>query len=167
MTPSQLPRRIWPEPVERVAAYLRAAAVDATVQEFPEGTKTAAEAATAVGCDVGLIVKSLVFVCDAVSVLVLVPGDRRCDEAKVAAAAGTEEARLADPDEVFAATGFEPGAVAPFPQRAIALTLLDRLLLRNGKVWISGGSSLHMVVISPTDLAHLTRARTADLVVPR
>ncbi len=158
---------MWPDPVERVAAYLRAAAVDATVQEFPEGTKTAAEAAAAVGCDVGLIVKSLVFVCDGAAVLVLAPGDRRCDERKVAAAARAEGARLADPDEVLAATGYEPGAVAPVPQQSIALTLLDRLLLKHARVWISGGSSLHMVVMSPVDLARLTRAQTADLVTPR
>ena len=158
---------MWPGPVERVAAYLRAGAVDATVEEFPEGTTTVAAAATALGCDPSLIVKSLVFYCEGEAVLALVPGDRRCDEDKVAAVAGTHEARLADAEEVLNATGFEPGAVAPFPQRAIALTLVDRLVLRHERVWVGGGSRLHMVGLSPADLARLTQAQTADITAPR
>jgi Cys-tRNA(Pro)/Cys-tRNA(Cys) deacylase len=158
---------MWPAPVERVAAYLRAGAVDATVQEFPDGTTTVAAAATALGVDPSLIVKSLVFVCDGEAVFALVPGDRRGDEVKVAAVAGRHEARLASAEEVLVATGFEPGAVAPFPQRAIALTLVDHLLLRHDRVWVGGGSSVHMVGLSPADLARLTQALTADISAPR
>ena len=158
---------MWPGPVERVAAYLRAGAVDATVQEFPDGTTTVAAAATALGCDPSLIVKSLVFVCEGEAVLALVPGDRRCDEGKVAAVAGASEARLADAEEVHEATGFEPGAVAPFPQRAVALTLLDHLLLKHDRVWVGGGSDVHMVGLAPADLARLTQAQTADITAPR
>ena len=107
MTPTQASRRMWPDPVERVSAFLRAAAVSATVQEFPEGTPTARAAARAVGCEPAQIVKSLVLVCDGVAVLALIPGDRRCDETKLAAAAGAVDVRMADPAEVQAATGFE------------------------------------------------------------
>jgi Cys-tRNA(Pro) deacylase len=160
-------RRMWPEPVERVSAFLRAAAVNATVQEFPEGTPTARAAAEAVGCDPAQIVKSLVLICDGAAVFALVPGDRRCDESKVAAAVGATEARIAEPPEVLAATGFELGAVSPFPQRAIARTFIDRLLLQHATVWIGGGSSSHMVSLTPSDLARLTGAQPADLVVPR
>jgi Cys-tRNA(Pro) deacylase len=159
--------RMWPEPVERVSAFLRAAAVNATVQEFPAGTPTARAAARAIGCDPGQIVKSLVLVCDGRAVLALVPGDRRCDENKVAAAAGASEARIAEPLEVFAATGFEPGAVSPFPQRAIARTFIDRLLLQHAAVWIGGGSSTHMISLAPSDLARLSGALAADLAAPR
>jgi Cys-tRNA(Pro) deacylase len=158
---------MWPEPVERVSAFLRASAVNATVQEFPEGTPTAQAAARAVGCEPAQIVKSLVLVCDGGFVLALVPGDRRCDERKVAAAAGAVEVRMALPTEVLIATGFEPGAVSPFPQQAIARTVIDRLLLQHGTVWIGGGSSSHLVSLSPAELARLTRAQAADLVVPR
>lgn len=158
---------LWPEPVQRVSAFLRASAVNATVQEFPEGTSTAHAAAEAIGCDPAQIVKSLVFVCDGVAVFALVPGDRRCDESKVADEAGTTEARIAEPAEVLAATGFEPGAVAPFPQRAVAMTLIDRLLLQHPRVWIGGGSSSHMVSLAPADLARLTGAKTADVVSAR
>jgi len=157
-------RHVWPEPVRRVAAYLRAAAVDATVQEFPEGTPTAEAAAEAIGCEQGRIVKSLVFVCEGAFVLALVPGDRRGDERKIAAAVGAQTARIAQAHEVFAATGFEPGAVAPFPLRAVVRTLLDRLLLQHGKVWIGAGSDSHMAELSPSDLQRLTGAATADLV---
>ena len=162
-----MPQRMWPEPVERVSAFLRASTVNATVQEFPEGTPTAQAAAQAVGCETGQIVKSLVLVCDGAAVLALVPGDRRCDEGKVAVAVGAVEARMAEPPEVLAATGFEPGGVAPFPQQAIARTVIDRLLLQHATVWIGAGSSSHMVSLSASDLARLTRAQAADLVVPR
>jgi Cys-tRNA(Pro) deacylase len=155
---------MWPEPVERVSAFLRAAAVNATVQEFPDGTPTAQAAALAIGCDPGQIVKSLVLVCDESYVLALVPGDRRADERKVAALVEATEARIATAAEVVAATGFEPGAVSPFPQAAIARTLVDRVLLQHTTVWIGGGSTTHMVAIAPADLVRLTEADAVDLV---
>jgi hypothetical protein len=80
----------WPEPVERVAAVLRAAAVDARVEEFADETPTAGAAARAAGCKRAEIVKSLVFVCDQRPVLALVPGDKRVDAARLSAAAGAE-----------------------------------------------------------------------------
>src|SRR5579862_7561349 len=110
----------WPESVERVAAVLRQEGVGARIEEFPEGTPTAREAAKAVGCSRAEIVKSLLFVCDGRPTLALVPGDRRADETKVAAAAGAKAARVAKPAEVLAATGFEPGGVAPFPASAVS-----------------------------------------------
>ena len=81
----------------------------------------------AVGCELAQIVKSIVFVCDGAYVLALVPGDRRADERAVAAAVEATEIRAARGAEVVEATGFEPGGVAPFPQRAVARTLMDRL----------------------------------------
>ena len=87
----------WPDPVERVSAVLRAAAVEARIEEFTEGTPTARDAAKAVGCDLSQIVKSLVFVCDGAFVLALVPGDRRADEAAVGAAVSAELVRVARP----------------------------------------------------------------------
>ncbi|HXR11550.1 MAG TPA: YbaK/EbsC family protein [Gaiellaceae bacterium] len=153
----------WPEPVERVADVLRAAAVDARLEEFPEGTPTAAAAAEAVGCDRAQIVKSLVFVCDELPVLALVPGDRRADAEKVAAAASARYARVARPEEVVSATGFEPGAVAPFPAPGVSRVLMDRSLLLHELVWIGAGSPKHMAGIAPRDLARLARATIGDL----
>src|SRR5262245_56744645 len=113
------PVSMWPDPVERVARELRAAAIEATVQELPEGTPTAEAAANAVGCGLDRIVKSLVFVADGAYVLAMVPGDRRADEKRVAEVVGAGEIRVARGAEVLEATGFEPGGVAPFPLAAV------------------------------------------------
>lgn len=153
----------WPEPVARVAEFLKRAGVDARVEEFPEGTPTAGAAAKAVGASRAQIVKSLVFVCDGRPILALVPGDRRADENKVAAAAGARNARVARPDEVLAATGFEPGGVAPFPASGISRVVMAGELLAHDRVWIGAGSERHLAGLSPVDLAQLTQARTAEL----
>jgi prolyl-tRNA editing enzyme YbaK/EbsC (Cys-tRNA(Pro) deacylase) len=156
---------MWPEKVERVARELRRASVEATLQEFPEGTATAADAARAIGCDRGEVVKSIVFVAEDRVVLALVPGNRRADEAKVAVAAGVGEIRVAHAREVVAATGFEPGAVAPFALPGVHLVLLDRTLLQHARIWVGAGSASHMAGLAPAELARLSGARSADLLV--
>jgi prolyl-tRNA editing enzyme YbaK/EbsC (Cys-tRNA(Pro) deacylase) len=153
----------WPEPVERVSAFLRAAAVDARIEEFTEGTPTAREAARAVGCELGQIVKSLVLVCDGAYVLALVPGDRRADEDAVRSAVGAEEVRVAKADEVLHATGFEPGAVAPFPQRAVTQTLMDTSFFGYEEVWVGAGSSSHLASLRPSELLKLSGAKSVDI----
>jgi Cys-tRNA(Pro) deacylase len=154
----------WPEPVERVAAVLRASGVDGRLEEFEEGTATAAAAAKAVGCDVSQIVKTLVLVCDGLPVLALVPGDRRADFDKVSAAAGARYARSASVAEVLAATGFEPGGVAPFPASRVARVLIDRELMLHEIVWAGAGTERHVVGLAPGDLKRLSHAETAELV---
>lgn len=154
----------WPEPVERVAGHLRQVAVESRVEEFPAGTLTAEDAARAVGCDLAQIVKSLVFVCDGKPVLVMIGGDRRADRAKVAAAVPCEKAKIAGPEEVRAATGFEPGAVAPFPLPGIETILVDHELLVHEVVWTGAGSHRHVLAIAPAELVRLTRARSVDAV---
>lgn len=157
----------WPEPVERVSAFLRAAAVDARIEEFTEGTPTAREAARAVGCELAQIVKSLVLVCDGAYVLALVPGDRRADEEAVRAQVAAQEVRVAKPDEVLHATGFEPGAVAPFPQRAVTQTLMDTSFFAYEEVWVGAGSSSHMASLRPAELLKLSGAKSVDLGAPQ
>ena len=154
----------FPDSVERVATFLRVAAVDARVEEFVDGTPTAAEAARAAGCKLEQIVKTIVFVCDGEYVLALVPGDRRADERKVAAEIGARVVRVARGEEVVDATGFEPGAVAPFPRRDVIAALIERTLLQHAFVWIGAGSPAHMAMLAPSDLQRLAGARTADLV---
>ena len=154
----------WPEPVERVSSFLRDAGADARIEEFSEGTPTAADAAAAVGCGLDQIVKSLVLVCDGRPVVALVPGDRRGDIAKVARAAGTAGARVAKAGEVEQATGFAPGAVAPFPLPGVATVLIERTLLRHPLVWAGAGSPKHMIGLAPLELARLARARPLDVV---
>ena len=99
-TLSGVATRTWPEPVERVTAYLREAGAEVRVEEFAEGTPTADAAARVIGCDLGQIVKSLVFDCGGRPVVVLVPGDRRADAPKIAQAAGSPFARIAGTEEV-------------------------------------------------------------------
>src|SRR5262245_4575763 len=129
----------WPEDVERVAAFLREGGVEARIEEFNAGTPTAEDAARAVGSKLAQIVKSLVVDCDGRPFVVMVPGDRRADLRKVARAAGVRKAKVAGPDRVRAVTGFEPGAVAPFPLPKIDRVLVDRQVLVHERVWIEIG----------------------------
>jgi prolyl-tRNA editing enzyme YbaK/EbsC (Cys-tRNA(Pro) deacylase) len=155
----------WPEPVERVAAYLRAAGAEARLEEFRAGTPTARDAARAAGCELAQIVKSLVFDCAGRSVLVLVPGDRRADPRKVASAVGSPTASVAGVEQVEEATGFAPGAVAPFPLRSVERVLIDPMLLAHDVVWIGAGSSRHLAALAPAELVRLSRAVPVDAVV--
>ncbi|MBA2360000.1 MAG: YbaK/EbsC family protein [Actinobacteria bacterium] len=154
----------WPEPVERVAAFLRQSGVEARIEEFSTGTPTAEDAARAVGCKLGQIVKSLVFDCDGTPVVVLVPGDRRADARKVAREAGAQNAKVAGPDEVRAATGFAPGAVAPFPLPGVSRVLVDRQILVHERVWVGAGSPNHLATLAPGDLVRLAKAQPMDAV---
>ena len=94
----------------------------------------------------------------------MVPGDRRADLEKIARAAGTSFARIAGVEEVEDATGFEPGAVAPFPLPKIERLFIDRTLLGHRLVWIGAGSERHMAALSPAELVRLSRARPMDVV---
>ncbi len=155
----------WPEPVERVAGFLREAGAEARLEEFGSGTPTARDAARAAGCALEQVVKSLVVMCDERPVVTLVPGDRRADLAKIAAAAGAASARVASGAEVETATGFTPGAVAPFPLPNVARVFIDRTLLAHGVVWIGAGSRAHLAAVRPTDLLRLARAEPIDAVL--
>lgn len=157
----------WPEPVQRVADFLREARAEARIEEFPAGTASAEDAARAVGTTTSRIVKSLVFVGDGLPVLVLVPGDRRADRAKVAAALGAASARVASAEEVAAATGFAPGAVCPFPLGPEVVVLIDQSLLAHEAVWVGAGSHNHVARLAPAELVRLSRARPMDAVAER
>jgi prolyl-tRNA editing enzyme YbaK/EbsC (Cys-tRNA(Pro) deacylase) len=157
--------RSWPEAVERVAAFLREGGVEARIEEFDAGTPTAEDAARAVGCTLGQIVKSLVFDCDGRPFVVLVPGDRRADARKVARAAGARRAKIAGADEVRTVTGFAAGAVAHFPLPKVDRILVDRQVLVHDRVWIGAGSPRHMATLAPADLVRLAKAEPMDAVV--
>lgn len=153
----------WPAPVERVARVLRDAHAETRIEEFSEGTPTAEAAAEAVGCELGQIVKSLVFTSEAGFVVALVPGDCRADRAKIAGEAGVPRVKTAGPDDVLRATGFEAGGVAPFPLPDVSVVLADRQLLAHPAVWFGAGTHRHMAVLAPTVLFRLARAREADV----
>jgi prolyl-tRNA editing enzyme YbaK/EbsC (Cys-tRNA(Pro) deacylase) len=154
----------WPEPVKRVTAYLSQAGAEVRVEEFPAGTKTAQDAADAVGCKLGEIVKSLLFECDGRPVLALIPGDKRADTAKVAAAAGATSAKTASAERVRELTGVDPGAVSPVPPPDVARVLVDIRLLLPDAVWIGAGSPKHVACLTPAELVRLSGAEQLDLV---
>ena len=128
---------------------------------FPEGTKTAGDAAAAIGCPVSAIVKSLVFVVfDKQSeepVVALVPGDLRLDTAKLAGAAGMEDARRASLDEVRAATGYAAGGTPPFGHETPLRVFADPQLKRNDPVWAAGGTPATVFPISISDMDRLAK----------
>jgi prolyl-tRNA editing enzyme YbaK/EbsC (Cys-tRNA(Pro) deacylase) len=158
-------RADWPEPVQRVARALREGRVEARIEEFHEGTPTAADAAAATGASIDQIVKSLVFSCDGRAIVVMVPGDRRADTAKIAVAAGCERVKSVGADAVEEVTGFSAGGVAPFPLPGIQTVLIDGSLMAHEVLWIGAGSSRHMAALAPADLVRLARARPVDAVV--
>jgi len=154
----------WPEPVERVAAFLRAAGAEARLEEFADATPTARDAARAVGCELQQIVKSIVILCDGRPVVVLVPGDRRADVQRVRRLLECADARVATPRQVLDATGFEPGAVAPFPLPRVHRVLVERTLLAHELVWVGAGSPRHLAGMEPGELVRVSKATPVQAV---
>ena len=130
-------------------------ALDAEIRVFPEGTKTAEDAAKAVGCPVSAIVKSLVFVVDDEPVVALVPGDLRLDTSRLAEAAGGESARRASLEEVREASGYAAGGTPPFGHARQLRVFADPELRRNDPVWAAAGTPTTVFPISISDLDRL------------
>jgi Cys-tRNA(Pro) deacylase len=149
--------------VARVTEAARAAGVDISVERFPEGTRTAADAARAVGCEVGQIVKSLVFMADARPVVALVSGANRVHLGRLATAVGATEARRADGGEARAATGFAIGGVPPFGHASHVAVVIDRDLLAFDRVWAAAGLPDAVFAISPDELLQASGATVADV----
>lgn len=134
---------------------LDSVALDTEIAVFPEGTKTAEDAANAIGCPVAAIVKSLVFVVDDEPVVALVPGDLRLDTVKLATAAEGGSARRASLDEVRDATGFAAGGTPPFGHATALRVFADPALRRNDPVWAAAGTPTSVFPISISDLDRL------------
>lgn len=149
--------------VERVVAAARKAGVDIAVQRFPEGTRTAQDAAAAVGCEVGQIVKSLVFVADGRPVVALVSGTNRLDTTRLASTLGATAVRRADGDEARAATGFAIGGVPPFGHSQPLDVVMDHDLATWERVWAAAGLPDAVFDISPGELERASGARLADI----
>jgi len=143
------------------AARQRGLAID--VRHFPEGTRTAQEAAQAVGASLGQIAKSMVFLADGKPVLVLTSGPNRVDAAKVARHLGASQVRRASADEVRAATGFAIGGVPPFGHSQPLTVLFDRDLLQFETVWGAAGTPNAVFPIEPGRLAEASGAVVADI----
>ncbi|MFN0096954.1 MAG: YbaK/EbsC family protein [Dehalococcoidia bacterium] len=130
-------------PTEHVQAALEAAGIAAAVVEYPAGTGTAQDAADAVGCELGQIVKTLFFLADGRPTVALVAGDRQADTAKLAAIAGVgrKKLRMGTPDEVLGLTGYAVGGVSPVGLAAPCDIVVDESLQRFERVWAAAGTS--------------------------
>jgi prolyl-tRNA editing enzyme YbaK/EbsC (Cys-tRNA(Pro) deacylase) len=151
--------------LDRFTESARALGLQPEVRRFPEGTKTAVDAANAIGCDVGQIVKSLVFMVGEEPVLALTSGANRVDEAKLAAAAGVGSARRATPEEARTATGFAVGGTPPFGHVGSVSTFCDRDLLPYEEVWAAAGTPDSVFPIGHEDLVRLSGSVVIDLAV--
>ena len=148
---------------DRVVAAAVAAGLDIAVRRFPEGTRTAEDAARAVGCEVAQIVKSLVFVADGQPVVALVSGAHRLDPVRLAAALGASVVERADGDLVREATGYAIGGVPPLGHAQSLPTVMDRALLEHEVVWAAAGRPDAVFAVTPAELERASGAVVADL----
>ena len=148
---------------DRVSAAARASGLEISVTRFPEGTRTADDAARAIGCSVAQIVKSLVFMADERPLLALVSGANRVDMGRLASAAAATEVRRATGDEARAASGYAIGGVPPFGHAQPLTVLIDRGLLAHEVLWAAAGLPDAVFPIAPEDLVRASGGRVAEL----
>src|SRR6266566_5432201 len=148
--------------MSRFESWLANSGIGVSVKQFPAGTRTAVDAANAIGCDVGQIVKSLVFVAADRPVVALVSGANRLDERRLELAAG-QPVRKAGAEVVRAATGYSIGGVPPFGHATEVPVFMDRDLLAYPAVWAAAGRPDAVFEIAPKRLRQLSQAEVADL----
>lgn len=146
--------------VVEAAAHL---GLDLQPREFPDGTRTAADAAAAIGVELGQIVKSLVFAVDRVPVVALVSGSNQLDEAKLAGVAGGSRSSRLDATAVRDATGFPIGGIPPFGHATKMRVFVDEDLLAYDVVWAAAGTPHVNFPITPADLVAATAGTVADV----
>lgn len=149
---------------ERVREYLETHGLADQIVHFEQSTKTAAEAAEAMGCELGQIVKSLVVMVDgATPAVALVAGDRKGDLQAIARELGGTKAKMADADTVRVATGYAIGGVSPFALPAELVVLVDDSLDRFETVFPAAGTPSSMVRLRREDLLGVSRGRVARI----
>ena len=153
------------DPSARVQAALDALALGIKVRTFDEPTSTAPEAAAAIGCELGAIVKSLCFLVDDNPVLVLAAGDRRVDSKALRQIYGVSKrkVKIADPETVQRVTGFTTGGVPPLGHPQPLTTLIDRSLSRYETVYAAAGTSNTIFPIPYVTLVEATGGEVCDL----
>jgi prolyl-tRNA editing enzyme YbaK/EbsC (Cys-tRNA(Pro) deacylase) len=147
----------------RVATALATAGINAEIREFEGATRTAQQAADALGVPVGAIVKSLCFVADGAPVMVLTSGSNRVDPNKVRRALNATSVTRADAEIVRAATGFAIGGVPPLAHATVLRMLLDRDLLQYDALWAAAGTPHSVFRLTPPQLVALTSAPVTDV----
>jgi Cys-tRNA(Pro) deacylase len=149
--------------VLRVMEAARERGLEITTKRFPEGTKTAADAAAAIGVSVGQIVKSLVFGVDSEIVMALVSGSNQLDEKKLAAAAGGAKCARVDADAVRDATGYPIGGVPPFGHTTQLRVFADPDLLQYDEVWAAAGTWNDNFGANPNDIVRVAGGVVTEL----
>jgi prolyl-tRNA editing enzyme YbaK/EbsC (Cys-tRNA(Pro) deacylase) len=155
-------KRPYPGNMSRFEVWLGDSGIGLAVKHFPAGTRTAVDAARAVGCDVGQIVKSLVFVAAGRPVVALVSGANRLDEERLGDAAGLPVTK-ADAEVARLATGYSIGGVPPFGHATEVPVYMDRDLLAHPVVWAAAGRPDSVFEINPERLRELSQATVIDL----
>ncbi|WP_037355618.1 YbaK/EbsC family protein [Amycolatopsis orientalis] len=143
--------------VQNVQDALYAAGVEGQARTLPQSTRTAAEAADALGCPVGAIANSLVFQADDAPLLVLTSGAHRVDVEALAARLGRDRIRRAKPDEVRAATGQVIGGVSPVGHPAPLETVVDEALRQYSQVWAAAGTPNAVFPTTFDELVRITK----------
>jgi prolyl-tRNA editing enzyme YbaK/EbsC (Cys-tRNA(Pro) deacylase) len=146
---------------ERFESASREAGLELEIRRFPEGTRTAADAARAVGCEIGQIVKSLVFMGGAEPFLALTSGPNRADLGRLAELVGVP-VRRADAEEARAATGYAIGGTPPFGHLRPLRVFVDRDLLGYDVLWAAAGAPDAVFPITPETLLRLSGGRPGD-----
>ena len=141
--------------IDRFIGEAEASGLEIEVQRYPDGTRTAADAAAAVGCKIDQIVKSLVFMADVRPILILCSGARRVDEEKLAEYIGTE-IRIAGASEVRAATGYAIGGTPPLGHTVPLKTVVDPHLMEFEEIWAAAGTPDSVFPIQPKELVKAT-----------
>lgn len=153
----------WHKNVRRVVEAGAELGISVEPHHQPDGARTAADAAAAIGCDVGQIVKSLIFGVDGEVVLAYVSGSNQLDEAKLAAAAGGTTCERVDADTVRAATGYPIGGVPPFGHDNELPVFIDPDLLQHDEVWAAAGTWNDVFPLSPDDLVRVSSGTVTDV----
>lgn len=149
--------------VARVVAAAAERGLQISPRRFPEGTKTAADAAAAIGVELGQIVKSLIFAVDGEIVVAYVSGANQLDERKLAAAAGGRKCSRVDADAARAATGFPIGGIPPFGHATPLRVFVDPDLLTFGEVWAAAGTWHDVFGIDPRRLVEASGGAVVEL----
>ena len=149
--------------VQRVVDAAAALGLEVSPRTFPDGTRTAQEAADAIGVELGQIVKSLIFGVDGEIVLAYVSGANQLDETKLAEAAGGVMCQRVDADVVRSATGFPIGGVPPFGHATPLRILIDPDLLQHHEVWAAAGTWHDVFGIEPHKLVEASGGAVIDL----
>lgn len=151
-----------PAAVQRVASALKEKGVTAEIQVLEESARTAQEAAEAVGCAIGQIVKSLVFVADGQPFVALVSGENRADLSKLEDCLRAQIQR-ATADQAKEATGYAIGGVPPLGHASKLQVFVDETLLAYDRVWAAAGHPHSVFAIEPAELVRASGGQVVDL----